>query len=385
MNKSLSKLLKISQKSERHILGLMSGTSLDGLDIALCKLNSDADPKLQVLKFETVNYSDEVREAILKIQSKEEISQRDLSHLNAYLPKIWAEMILDTLSEWNISKDEIDVVASHGQTVFHAPSSDKKTLNSTLQIGDGDHLSEYLGMIVVSDFRQRHVAVGGEGAPLAGIMDEELFRSNQKNRVLLNLGGIGNFTYLPKDSEAKSITTDTGPANTLINEAMRRYFGKSFDDNGLVALSGEVKEDLLDKLMKHPFMKSKFPKTTGQEDFNFEFVESELASIKSDISKEDIVTTLAEFTVQSVKKAVLSVVVGADFELYISGGGIHNVYLVNGLSSAFPNNEILPFEHFGIHPDAKEAALIAFLADDLLMGNGFEVNEQKVSLGKISL
>lgn len=373
MNKQLLRLTEIAQKPQRTIIGLMSGTSLDGLDIALCTFKWK-QPELS--EFKTAAYSDKLRDRIRTIQSKAQVNLQELCVLNTELAHLYSELVLEALEDWGIDPDEIDLIGSHGQTVFHHPN---QKVNSTLQIVDGDHIAENTGIIAISDFRQKHVAKGGEGAPLVGIMDEALFRSETTNRVLLNLGGIANFSWLPaKEKGGDVITSDSGPANTLINEAMKKYFDKPFDKNGEVASEGNVHSGLLKYLLLEPFFRKQFPKTTGQEDFNLDLVEELMEGFKIELEPKDLVATLTHLTIQSITRAFDEVIGDKEFELFISGGGVHNSEIVNGLRARLPKVEFKDFEEFGFSADAKEAVLMAFLANECVVGGDWE-------LGKISL
>ncbi len=380
MNKQLSLLSEITQKSSRIILGLMSGTSLDGLDMALCECN---DGCVKVLEFKTIEYDASLRARLRAVQSKQTVDLQEVCVLNTELAHLYANWILEAFEEWNYSVEEIDAIASHGQTLYHQPSNE---FNSTLQVVDGDHIAQRTGIITISDFRQKHTAAGGEGAPLVALMDDALFRHESKNRVLLNLGGIANFTWLPaKKSGKEIITSDTGPANTLINEAMQKHFNKPYDDSGDVAKNGEIHSELLKYLLLEPYFRKPFPKTTGQEDFNLDLVEELMKGYQIELTPIDLIATLTQLTVQSISRA-FDEISGKDvFELYASGGGIHNKTMMASLAERLPNAEVRNFEELGMLPDAKEAALMAFLADDLFRGNGFEVNGTHVTLGKISL
>lgn len=373
MNKQLLRLIEIAQKPTRTILGLMSGTSLDGLDLALCSFRWK---KPQLLQFKTIDYSDELRVRIRAIQSKQEVNLQDVCILHTELAHYYADLILETLQEWDVEPEDVDLIASHGQTIFHHPN---EKMNSTFQIVDADHIAEKTGIITISDFRQKHVAKGGEGAPLAQIMDEALFRSDTKNRLLLNLGGIANFTWLPASkTEGATLTSDIGPANTLINEAMKKYFDKPFDKDGKVASKGNVHSELLKYLLLEPYFRKPFPKTTGQEDFNLDLVEELMKGYQIELTPEDLVTTLTHLTIQSVTRTFDDIIGEQPFDIYVSGGGVHNSEIMEGLKERLSRAEFKNMEELGITGDAKEAVLMAFLANECTVGGDWE-------LGKISL
>lgn len=379
MNKQLVKLSEIADKPDRLIVGLMSGTSLDGLDIALCKCSENS---VDVLEFKTLDFDQKLRSRIRAIQSRQEVNLQEICILNTELAHLYSTWVTEALKEWRVEKDKIDLIASHGQTIYHNPS---QNLNSTLQIVDGDHIAVKTGIITISDFRQKHTAAGGEGAPLAALMDEALFKDDLKHRLLLNLGGIANFTWLPsKESGEKSITSDTGPANSLINEAAQKYFNKPYDENGEIAKSGDSNSELLRYLLLEPYFRKSFPKTTGQEEFNLHLVEELMQSYQVELKPNDLIATLTELTVHSITRALDKITGDRSYEIYISGGGISNPAIMEGLRNRLPGANFKEFEKLGIPPDAKEATLMAFLANEMVLGNSFHTNSMEVNLGKVS-
>ncbi len=388
MNTNLQRLFSIANRSERLAIGLMSGTSLDGLDIALCRINGfGIHTRITLEAFQTIEYSPQLKTELLSIFAQQKISLEKLCLLNTQLAIIHANSILNSLQQWQIQPKEIDFIASHGQTIFHAPKVNHPNdiyPNATLQIGDGDHIAVKTGIITISDFRQKHVAAGGEGAPLVAYGDYLLFRSTQEDRTLLNIGGIANLTYLPnKQTTLNSISSDIGPGNTLINHAATQYFNQPFDNEGKIAQSAQINQALLQKLLQHPFFNLSFPKTTGPELFNWEFVEQALQEIKPE-TPENIVATLTQFTAEAISLAIKKLH-AHQATLYISGGGVKNITLVNAIQQALPTTNIKPFEQLGINPDAKEAVLFALLANEALMGEPISIaNNPTVLMGKIS-
>jgi len=285
MNSHIELLHCIAQKSTRIILGLMSGTSLDGLDIALCKIEGNGEnTKLQLLNFKTVPYDIDIQNSIRTVFSKQQVNLEQLTLLNEWMGKLHALLINQTLKEWNIANSEVDIIASHGQTVYHAPVSlhqNKKLGNGTLQIGDGDHIAVLTGIITLSDFRQKHIAAGGEGAPLAAYGDYLLFKEKERDVILLNIGGISNFTFLPSNDEG-IFSSDVGPGNTLMDAWMQKNFTHlHFDKDAAVAKKGMVNDALLNSLFENEFLQTPVPKTTGPELFNLSFVEAALQKIET--------------------------------------------------------------------------------------------------------
>ena len=396
MNKSLNKLFAIGSKETRLIIGLMSGTSLDGLDIALCKIaGSGSDTSIQLVAFETIGYEDSFKEEIRSVFSKQTVSLEKVCVLNGWVANIHGNMILQCLDKWKISAQEIDLVASHGQTIYHAPKflhPNDKFGNATLQIGDGDHLAVTTGIITISDFRQKHIAAGGEGAPLAVYGDYFIFSKKGENRIMLNIGGIANFTFLPGDLDAKKIfSTDTGPGNTLMDAYAQTYFHQSFDKNSAIALSGKPNEKLLAELTAHPFFTTGFPKTTGPELFNLDYLASaiERAGMYG-ISHQDVMATINRFSAVTIAEAMKRSFLGlTDFVVYTSGGGMHNPFLMQQIQELLPGYQFYTTDSLDINPDAKEAILFAVLANECvaggetLIGNGSS-DIPSVSMGKIS-
>jgi anhydro-N-acetylmuramic acid kinase len=262
--------------------------------------------------------------------------------------------------------------------------------NSTLQIGDGDHLARKTGILTLSDFRQKHIAAGGEGAPLAGLVDRLLFTHESNDRILLNIGGIANFTLLPGGDRDQWMTTDTGPGNTLINAAMQKYFDRPYDQDGEVAATGKVYPHLLRKLKSHSYFQKPVPKTTGPEEFSLDWVRQMQESTGTlEIAPQDLVATLTRFSAETIAKAIKTISGGRLPEVYLSGGGMHNKHLAGWIEEELEGNVLRSFEEIGFNPDAKEAVCFAVLANEALSGEGFifapnRHPERRVNLGKVS-
>ncbi|WP_343586233.1 anhydro-N-acetylmuramic acid kinase [Flavobacterium sp.] len=399
MNKNISALYTIAQKETRKILGLMSGTSLDGLDIALCAVSgSGENTNVKILEFETISYSEDIKNEIRKVFAQKTIDFQHLALLNEWIGILHSEMINDCLSKWNISSSEVDLIASHGQTVLHAPKflhQQEKFPNATLQIGDGDHIAVKTGIITLSDFRQKHVAAGGEGAPLAVYGDYLLFGKKGENRIMLNMGGIGNYTYLPASLNAEEVfVTDTGTANTLIDIFTKHYFPeKSYDKDAKIAQQGTVNQELLSEFKKDNFFQKSFPKSIGQELFNFDFVQSALVKCGlENISASDLLATLTRLSAETIAEAIYFTIKNTsipaeDFHIYMSGGGTNNPLLVKWLKELLPC-QFHTSDDLGILSDAKEAVLFALLANETVSGGDYNFGNSKgipsVTMGKIS-
>lgn len=396
MNPQIERLYQISQKKDRRIIGLMSGTSLDGLDIAVCRIeNAGKTTKIQLEHFTTMDYEDDFRARVREVFAKRNIDQQLFSGLNTYIGITQAKLINTALQQWNIPSSEIDCIASHGQTVYHAPQSltkDRNWPNSTLQIGDGDHIAVNTGIITLSDFRQKHVAAGGEGAPLAAYGDYLLFSHATENRFLLNIGGISNFTFIPShQTKLKAYATDLGPGNTMMNQYMKANFNQEMDRDAYMAKKGEVNDALINQLLTEEFLTLPFPKTTGPELFNLAYLEkAQERSKTTHIPHENVMATLNRFAALAMVNGIRKQSEGlSNVAVYISGGGLHNPLLFDYIKRSLPTRKVESFATLGINPDAKEAVLFALLANETLVGDKSNVAQIKdspaVCMGKISL
>lgn len=394
MNLNIEKLYQIAGKPVRNIIGLMSGTSFDGLDVALCEFTgSGTNTLIKVKHFITKEYQAEFKEEIKSVFAKRNANLEKITLLNAFIGTYYARLINECLTEWGVSKNEVDLIASHGQTIFHAPKHHHPADaygNATLQIGDADHLSVGTGIITLSDFRQKHIAAGGEGAPLAVYGDYLIFSDASENRIMLNVGGIANFTYLPAGKPDQFFSTDVGPGNTLMDQYVQVNFpGLYYDKDSTLAMQGSINKPLLDALMAHPFFEAAFPKTTGPEVFNIAYLDQALhVSGQEHLSSYDILATLASFSAQAIIHAIeVAVPATESFEIYISGGGMHNPLLVSHLENYF-SKKIRSTSHLGINPDAKEAVLFALLANEAVAGTNESLRKTagipRVSMGKVS-
>ena len=397
MNRSLEKLNQIAHKEKKLIMGMMSGTSQDGVDLALCRVTgSGLQTDVQQLAFKTFAYSDTVKDDLAQVSYKKITSLEKITLLNTLLGEFYAQCTFDLLENTGFSADDIDLIASHGQTVHHAPegSIGSMKINATMQIGDGDLLARKTDIITLSDFRQKDIAAGGEGAPLSGYAESLLFTHPKYNRLLINIGGISNGTFLPKKgSDSETISTDFGPGNTLIDAAVRRYydgFQYEYDKDGAIASGGEVDQQLLKCLLEHPFLRIiEFPKSTGQEAFNLKWVEECVERIGSEITAENLIATLTQFTVESIAQGITHIREERKFtvdQLFVSGGGVHNKTLLQKLDNRLDTISVTTSEEIGADPNAKEALLFAVLANETMSGQGFRgADGRPFTMGKISL
>lgn len=395
MNQNLHKLTSIVAKQTKRIIGLMSGTSLDGLDIALCEINGHGpECKLELIGFTTIEYKDSFRDKIKTIFSKQEVNLEQLCVLNEWVGLEHAKMINEQLKKWETTAEDIDLIASHGQTIYHSPKNMRPASeygNATLQIGDGDHLAVNTGIITISDFRQKNIAAGGEGAPLAAYGDYLLFANSDEPVVLLNIGGISNATFIPASASFKDIVcTDIGPGNTLMDQWIQQHTNWKFDKDAYYAQQGSINEDLLSALKVNPFFDLPIPKTTGPELFNIGYIQESIKKVNlENLIWQDVLATLNYFTANVIASTIIKFSTEkVKPSILISGGGLHNPLLIEHLLQLLPGYSIGSTSDKGIHPDAKEAILFALLANELISGeNSFGEGAPgfpAVGMGKIS-
>ncbi|MFY8090839.1 MAG: anhydro-N-acetylmuramic acid kinase [Chitinophagaceae bacterium] len=393
MNRNIQSLIHIATKNSRRVVGLMSGTSLDGLDIALCSITGHGmSTKVEIEAFETISYDNEFKAQVKGIFSKQIVNLEMVCLMNAYIGTLHAQMINDTLKKWNIANNEIDIIASHGQTIYHAPKilhEQNNFDNATLQIGDGDHIAVKTGIITLSDFRQKHIAAGGEGAPLAVYGDYLIFSSAQENRIMLNIGGVANFTYLPKSLDASKVfSTDVGPGNTIMDAYVQQFFtGLYFDKDAAIAKQGTINQSLLEALKMDAYFTKPLPKTTGPELFNLAYLQAAQTKTNTQhLSHYDCMATLNKFTADVIVTALNETMHQEDFVVYSSGGGMHNPLLMQHLKQQLPNVSFKNTNELFINPDAKEAVLFAVLANECIVGGNTVLGNgiSNVTMGKIS-
>ncbi|NRA30748.1 MAG: anhydro-N-acetylmuramic acid kinase, partial [Parvularculaceae bacterium] len=359
---SVRRLAALAEAPQRRIIGLMSGTSLDGLDIALGTFQeAGLDTKFELEQFTTIPYTQDFRETINTIfAAAGAVSLKDVTLLNAVIARTHAQMINDALADWTIQPSSVDLIASHGQTVYHAPAwmhGRADMPNATLQLGDGDHIAHLTGIATLSDFRQKHIAAGAEGAPLAAYGDVLLLSDDHEDRLLVNIGGIANFTFLPAaPRQLAAFSADIGPGNTLMDGYVQHHFPElSYDQDGKLARSGQVNEDLLKALLGDPYLAAPFPKTTGPEHFSAGWLQRQLTAYGDALSHQDVLATLNQFTAQAIANAARSL--PHQPKVYLSGGGAMNNLLRENLSTELGQDTLPTTDALGMNPDAKEAIL----------------------------
>ncbi len=368
---------EVQQKDEKLSIGLMSGTSLDGVDAALVRIkNSGFDTKVELVGFVTFPYPEGLKEGLMEISTPGKGSVDEVCRYNVVLGEIFADSVKTLLSNVGAKPDEVDFIGSHGQTVHHLPNSENMfgyTITSTLQLGEPSVIAKRTGIVTVADFRPADMALGGQGAPLVPYLDFTLFRSLEKSRALLNIGGIANVTILKKQCSLNDVIAfDTGPGNMVIDSLMNRFFSRPYDKGGEIASSGRASEELLNLTLEHPYFEEQPPKSTGREEFGAEFCEDFLADAGGlNLSKEDTITTATELTVRSITDALKKFVapeIALD-EIIVSGGGTENRYIMEGLANTAAVNSVKPIDEHGIPSAAKEAITFAVLANETICGN----------------
>ena len=349
------------------IVGLMSGTSLDGVDAALVSIEGSDTERIdwRVVHCCTVPYSEERRRRIhagILAGTAEAICD-----LHADLGEWFAEAVMEVCSRAGVSIDEVDVVGSHGQTIWHRPP-DEGRRGATLQIGDPATIAERTGCPVVSDFRTRDIAAGGQGAPLVPWVDQLLFAIPGEARALQNIGGIGNVSWVPpRDGDGEVIAFDTGPGNALMDAAVELATGgrMTYDRDGLLAARGEVDQALLGELLRHPFFAQEPPKSTGREAFGRPMVErlAEAVQPEGDQDWMDLIATLTELTARSIAEAYGRWIVPRGVaEVVLTGGGARNPTLVGRIRELVAPLPVVDGAALGVDPEAKEALAFAVLA-----------------------
>ncbi len=336
-------------------VGAISGTSIDGLDLALVEVSEE---QLRIVRGETYQFprSLATRLRLLSNPSPNEIQV--LGHTHAALGTFIGQSITEFLDQTGIQAKEISAIGSHGQTIRHSPTGDEAF---SLQIGDASRIAEVTGLDTVGDFRSRDIAAGGEGAPLVPEFHRRLFHSATTDRVVLNIGGIANVTTLLAGESEDCLGFDTGPGNALIDAYMQKELSQDFDHDGSIASSGTIDSSLLAQLLSDEWLQRHPPKSTGKEHFSYEYLQQALRAVPVQLDKADVVATLTEFSVMSIRDAIAKWCCPSG-ELVACGGGRLNVYLMQRLTTICPNFHVMPCEALRVDGDAVEAAAFAYLA-----------------------
>lgn len=336
-----------------YFIGLMSGTSMDAIDAALVQFN---DGLAVPVAYKQYPIAKGIRERLLSVSAN--TSVQVIAILDIQMGGLFADAVSDLLHSNNISQKMIMAIGSHGQTVLHEPDSPHPY---TLQIGDPNLIAARTGILTIADFRRADIAAGGQGAPLAPAFHEFQFRHTEKDRVILNIGGMANITILPADREKPVTGFDTGPGNIFMDEWIRKHQNQPMDKDGSWAASGTVQTSLLSDFLTDPYFSTPPPKTTGRDYFNLEWLNSYLERNHSNHEPEDVQATLLAFTARTIADAILEHAHGTK-EVLICGGGVHNGTLTGTIRKLLPDVTIGSTEIEGMDPDAIEAVTFAWLA-----------------------
>jgi anhydro-N-acetylmuramic acid kinase len=385
-------LLDLSAKKRLRVAGLMSGTSADGVDVAIVDIDSRST---RLVAFATFPYSAAIRKAIFSLFDPATSTVDKICYYNFVLGHIFADAVIKLCGSSGISLKTIDLIGSHGQTIYHNPSGGryaKRIVRSTLQIGEPAVIAQRTGIVTVADFRPADMAVGGQGAPLVPFTDYILFADKRITRAVQNIGGIANVSYLPASSTPAGIVAfDTGPGNMIIDGLMNLISGgkKSYDRNGAFAARGAVNQAMLSKMLMHPYFRRRPPKTTGREEFGLSYSRDIYKNaVAGHICNEDIVATATAFTAVTIADAYRRFLPKIPAQVILCGGGAKNKTLIKMLREQLEKTKILTTGDFGIDPDAKEAVSFAILAWAAVKGIPGSVpaatgGQRPVILGKI--
>lgn len=342
-------------------IGLMSGTSMDGIDAAVFDFQR-LPPRLVAARTHAI--PPPVRQALVELASAQRDTLDRLCQLDVRLGRLFAEAALAVMRESGLAPTEIRAIGSHGQTVRHHPQGDTPY---TIQIGDPNIIAEQTGVTTVGDFRRRDMAAGGQGAPLVPAFHEALLREPSSERVVLNIGGIANVTILPGDPGEAARGFDTGPGNTLLDAWVSEHRGQPLDVDGMWAASGRVDSALLEELLRDPYFNAPPPKSTGPERFNLQWLRAVLARLPRSSAPQDVQRTLCELTVAAVAEA-LRRFAPQTREILVCGGGARNPVLMSSLARRIPQAAVRSTGDHGLDPQWVEAAAFAWLAKRTLDG-----------------
>ncbi|GFZ75574.1 anhydro-N-acetylmuramic acid kinase [Pseudohongiella nitratireducens] len=362
-------------------IGLISGTSMDGIDAALIQLHRDAQP--EIISTLATPYSQELSEALARLCLNQTIKPSQLGAINIQVGRAFAQAALNLLSANNLTTSDITAIGSHGQTVWHEPDSDTPF---TMQLGDPNTIAHLTGITTVADFRGRDMAAGGQGAPLAPLFHQHCFYHPDNQAAIVNIGGIANLTTLADQKQDCPSGFDTGPGNVLMDCWINHCQQRAYDHNGDWARQGEVIPSLLSHMLQEPYLQLPAPKSTGRELFNLVWIQEVLQASTSISQTEaqsqaNIQRTLLELTAVTICQAFESQIENQGKAKYpqlaVCGGGAHNPLLMDRLAALLPKVEVCSTRVLGIDPDWVEAGTFAWLASETLKGRRF--NNQRLT------
>jgi len=355
----------------RYFIGLMSGTSVDGVDAALIDCSSS---NITLIDFIEHPLPNNLKAQLLELNHSQTLSLASLCQLEHDVAMAFITATQSLLSKTNRSPNDIIAIGSHGQTIFHAP-----TIPMSLQIGHPAFIAKQTGIDTVADFRVDDLAVGGQGAPLAPSFHQELFNTGGTSSFVVNIGGIANVSYL-SHHPSSAFGFDTGPGNALMDDICQQQLNRSYDKNGEVAQSGQIQTGLLKQLLKHPYFEQAFPKSTGRETFNSAWLNNELKRYALPIKTEDLMATLCELTAQSIQLGIKQLVKRLNASVgpvWIVGGGAYNKHLIERIQHALPEHTVQSSLECQINPNAIEAMMCGWLAQQ-------RIDKQPIKLSAIT-
>ena len=368
---------QLTQKREKKVIGLMSGTSVDGVDAALVKIRGHGlETQVELLAFHPHPFEATVRDRIFDLFQPETSRVDEICQMNFLIGEVFADAALSVIYDAKLEVGEIDLIGSHGQTVYHLPPQrGAQYIPSTLQLGESAVIAYRTGIPTIANFRVADLAAGGQGAPLVPYVDFLLFRQTDRTVALQNIGGISNVTLIPAGAAGSDVlASDTGPGNMIIDSVMEILTDgeEKYDNAGQLAAQGSVCESLLGEWLQHPFISARPPKTTGREAFGRQFADQAIQQAQNqNLASADLVATLTAFAAQTIfdyYRRFLFPHSSVD-AIYISGGGSHNLTLMQHLKTLFQPIPLLPIDSIGVSSDAKEAIAFAVLANEAVHGH----------------
>ena len=373
----MKNFFELLKKDKKFVIGLMSGTSVDGIDAAVVEIMGNGlETEVDLVAFETFPFPSGVPQRVLALCQPDTGRVDDICEMNFYIGHLFAEAVNHILKKSGIHANDIDLIGSHGQTIHHLPKdANTSRYPSTLQIGEPAVIAHETGIPTIADFRVADMAAGGQGAPLVSYIDYLLFYNKIKTVGLLNIGGIANLTVLPANGTFDSVSAaDTGPGNMCIDAVITEITQGSerYDKAGKRAAQGTPYQQLIDEWLKHPFFHQSPPKTTGREMFGHTYAMECLAACgEHELPDNDCIATLTELTVQTIADYITRFITGQSLidVLYVSGGGVHNQTIMRRLDELLADTSVEPVDNSGISADAKEAIAFAILANETLHGN----------------
>jgi anhydro-N-acetylmuramic acid kinase len=356
----------------KKAIGLMTGTSLDGIDVVMAYIDgTGVNTEVEVINSHTYEYDSKLLLKVKQAMDPDLCNAKLICSLNYELAQYYSKCVFAFCLDYNIDINEIDYIASHGQTIYHIAEDENGYSRSSLQLGDGSVLANLTGVTVVSNFRNADIAHGGEGAPLVPYAHYILFKSDSKSRIIQNIGGISNLTFIPKNGDIESVIAfDNGPGNMMIDYAMEVLYKKPYDYNGEIAKKGQLIKELFNQVVSHKYFNLLPPKSTGRELFGIQYTDT-LIKQYSNYPKEDIISTLTHITAYTIAKSYKDFILknhNID-EVIVSGGGAHNQTLLRLINEYSNKESVHILEDFGYKSDDLEALAFIILGNETLSLN----------------